>query len=212
MTLRVLLVEDDSGTRQALQAGLAVAGLDVIAAFHRGEPAIEAVTTLRPDVALVDLGLPGMSGVECLRGLRDRLPDLPVLVHTVFEDPAIIVQAIEAGATGYLLKGAPLDEVCNALQQVCDGLSPISPAVARHLLARVRDPQEKPERPQLSTRELEVLELLVRGHAYADVAGALGLKLPTVQTHVRSIYRKLEVASKAEATYVALRTGLVEPD
>lgn len=210
MALRILFVEDDAGTREALVAALTVSGFELAGVFGNGEEAIAAGPRIRPDVALVDLGLPGVSGFEVTRALRHALPELPVLVHTVFESPPEIFAAIEAGASGYLLKGTPLDQVCAAIRQVKEGLSPISPAVARHLLNQFRQP-EKASRSPLSTREGEVLELLVRGHTYADAGRALGLQLATVQTHVRSIYRKLEVASKAEATLVALRDRLVRP-
>jgi DNA-binding NarL/FixJ family response regulator len=216
MSHRVLLVEDEPGIREALSTALAASGFQVIGAFGRGEEAARAAVDLGPEVALVDLGLPGISGVETIRRLRRALPELPVLVLTVFESPEVIVEAIEAGAAGYLLKGTPLPEVLDGIRQVKDGLAPISPAVARHLLDRVRARgrsravADAPE-VNLTQRESEVLSFLVGGHSYASIATALGIRPGTVHTHVKNVYRKLEVASKAEAVAVAIRQGLV-PD
>lgn len=206
---RVLIVEDNTGFRQALAVGLRAEGYTVAASCASGEEALEALGCTAPDVALVDLGLSGMSGAETIRVLRAHLPELPALVLTVFEDPTAILEAIEAGARGYLLKGVHLDEVTRALDEVKSGLCPISPAVARHLLDRVRGRGEPASACPLTAREREVLCLLVRGHAYADIAGALGIGLGTVQSYVKNVYRKLEVSTKAEAACVALREGWV---
>lgn len=213
MSHRILLVEDEPGIREALTAALATAGFEVIGAFGRGEDAIAAATGLEAEVALVDLGLPGISGVETIRRLREILPALPILVFTVFETPAAIVEAIEAGAAGYLLKGTPLPEVVEGIRQVESGLAPISPAVAGHLLERIRARAARPAPSapavNLTGREQEVLSFLVGGHSYASIATALGIRPGTVHTHVKNVYRKLEVASKAEAVAVAIRQGLV---
>lgn len=208
--MRLLIVEDHPGFREALSRGLGATGFDVAAACASGEEALQALDEVSPDAAIVDLGLLGMSGIESIRKLRARMPELPVLVLTVFENPGAIVGAIEAGAQGYLLKGAGIDEIAKAIEQVARGLSPISPSVARHLLSTMRQRAHGPMPPSpLTSREQEVLELLVRGHSYPDAALALKISMSTVQTHVRSIYRKLEVSTKAEATYVALKEGWV---
>lgn len=215
MTTRIAIVEDEPGIREALAAALEAAGLEVAAVFPDGEKAVDGIVDSKADVALVDLGLPGISGAETIRRMRSKVPELPVLVLTVFETPDAIVEAIEAGAAGYLLKGTPLAEVAEGLRQVESGLAPISPAVARHLLDRVRA-RERPKgnapAVNLTPRERDVLGLLVGGHAYASVAKALGIRPGTVHTHVKSVYRKLEVASKAEAVAVAIRQGLVPDD
>ena len=217
MSHRVLLVEDEPGIREALTAALSSSGFEVVGTFGRGEEAATHATGLNPEVALIDLGLPGISGVETIRRLRRLLPELPILVLTVFETPEVIVEAIEAGAAGYLLKGTPLPEVLDGIRQVHDGLAPISPAVARHLLDRVRARTSARNNPDaldvnLTQRESEVLSYLVGGHSYASIATALGIRPGTVHTHVKNVYRKLEVASKAEAVAVAIRQGLVPDD
>lgn len=209
--MKLLIVEDHPGFREALTHGLTSAGFIVAAAHASGEAAVESIDDSSPDAAIVDLGLGGMSGVDTIRGLRARRPDLPVLVLTVFENPTAIVDAIEAGAQGYLLKGARIGEIVDAVKQVSKGLSPISPAVARHLLTTMQERARGPSPPSpLTSREHEVLELLVRGHSYPDAATALEVSMSTIQTHVRNIYRKLEVSTKAEATYVALKEGWVK--
>jgi len=207
--MRLLIVEDHPGFREALTKGLSATGFTIAAACPSGEEALSVVDEARPDAAIVDLGLVGMRGVDVIRELRARIPELPVLVLTIFENPADIVAAIEAGAQGYLLKGVRIDEIAEGLRQISNGLSPISPAVARHLLARMREPARNVLPSPLTAREQELLELLVRGHSYADAAKALCISVNTVQTHVRNIYKKLEVSTKAEAAFIALKEGWV---
>jgi two-component system nitrate/nitrite response regulator NarL len=210
----------DSMSSAALEAALGVAGHVVAASCADGESALAALERSEGGfhAAIVDMRLPGMTGPETIRALREHLPELPVLVLTVFEDPDIILAAIQAGASGYLLKGSPLSEICGAVEQITEGLSPLSQRVARHLLDHLRPtktgarpPAESAPNPpsnrlaSLSEREQEVLDLLARGQSYAEIAVALGLGVGTVQTYVKRIYRKLEVSSKAEAAWVARR-------
>lgn len=207
-----LIVEDDAVTRQALATALRDAGMTV-AACASGEEALALPADSPLDVALVDLGLPGISGVETIRGLRAARPGLPTLVLSAVESPEQIVSAFAAGAAGYLLKGAPLLDVVTAVNQVREGLAPISPAVARHIVATLqgREPagSRTEGRARLTPREHEILSLLVGGHSYAALGAGLAISLSTVQSHVKSIYRKLEVSSKAEAVGVALTEGIV---
>jgi DNA-binding NarL/FixJ family response regulator len=207
-----LIVEDDAVTRKALSEALFAAGFAVNVCAS-GEEAVAHPMGEPLDVALVDLGLPGISGQETIRRLRAGRPSLPVLVLSAVEDPRQIVAAFEAGATGYLLKGGPLSDVAVAVEQVRAGLAPISPAVARHIVASLRAREVAPaQTTPLTTREHELLTLLVGGHSYGTIAAALQIGLGTVQSHVKSIYRKLEVSSKAEAVSVALTEGLVTTD
>ncbi len=208
--MKILLIEDDAGTRAALMAALGLGGHVVTAACPDGESAIAAVEHSEGGfhAAIVDMRLPGMSGPETIRRLRKLLPDLPVLVLTVFEDPEVIIAAIEAGASGYLLKGGPLSDIARAVEQIAEGLSPLSEKVARHLIDRLRAPRPSgPAAPSrldvLTERERQVLDQLARGESYADIARSLDIGHGTVQTYVKRIYRKLEVTSKAEAAWVA---------
>lgn len=207
--MKILLVEDDAGTRAALEAALKLGGHAVAASCRDGESALAATEHSEGGfhAAIVDMRLPGMDGPATIRGLRERLPDLPVLVLTVFEDPKAILAAIEAGASGYLLKGASLPEILRAVEQVAEGLSPLSEKVARHLVAHLRDPRPGPAAApsrleSLTERERQVLDRLARGETYADIARALDIGIGTVQTYVKRVYRKLEVTSKAEAAWM----------
>jgi DNA-binding NarL/FixJ family response regulator len=207
--LRALIIEDDTELAGVLAGELRAAGLTVVAVCSSGEAALAVAPRETIDLALVDLGLPGMSGAETIRALRDRQPTLATLVLSSAELPAQIVDAIEAGAAGYLIKGTPLPEIVRAVEQVQEGLCPISPAIARHLLATVRARATPAREFSLTGRESQVLALLVGGHSYTDIGTALGIQLGTVQSHVKSIYRKLEVSSKAEAVRVALTERVV---
>jgi DNA-binding NarL/FixJ family response regulator len=207
----VILAEGDRGMRAALVQALTSTGADVTAAVETGEALLALVEHVPADVVLVDLDLPGISGAEVIRRLREREPELPILVVSVVQEAAAVVEAIEAGASGYLLKEDAARRLGEALADVRAGRAPVSPEVARHVLARVRAlALRAPQRQRLlSDRELSVLELLSRGQSYAAVADALEIQHGTVQSHVKNIYRKLEVSSKAEAATIAHRDGLL---
>jgi DNA-binding NarL/FixJ family response regulator len=209
----VAVVEDHEGTRNALVDTLTLVGLRVVGAWSSAEAALDGLAGVESAVVLVDLELPRMSGAELIRRLAEARPTLKTVVLTVFEDEARILAAIRAGAHGYLLKDVSPSELRLAIEQAARGLSPVSPVVARHVLAQLRAPPDAvAERHALSEREREVLELLARGHTYASVGVALGISVGTVQWYVKVIYKKLDVASKAEATSFALRHGLVSRD
>lgn len=204
--MKLLLIEDDAGLRLALEAALRLRGHSVTASYGTGEDALAGLDKSDGGfhAAIVDMRLPGIDGPTTIRRLRERLPDLPVLVLTVFEDPGIIIAAIEAGASGYLLKGSPLAEIGRAVEQITEGLSPLSERVARHLLDHLRPKRPAtPSRLELLTeRERQVLDRLARGETYGDIARALDIGMGTVQTYVKRVYNKLEVSSKAEAAWV----------
>jgi DNA-binding NarL/FixJ family response regulator len=195
--------------RSPLAIGLAAAGLEVVGAFQAGPEAIGGARTGRANVALVDL-TPKRLG-RAIRELCRAQPQLPVLAYADGDGPDAVLQAVEAGANGFVLAQEPLSELVRAIAQVRQGLAPISPKAAVHLVAFVREQRggKSSEAYALTARESDVLALLVRGHSYAAIAKSLGLRLGTVQGYVKSIYRKLDVASKAEATYLAMRHNLV---
>ena len=166
------------------------------------------------DVALIDLGLPDGSGLSLFPQVRACHPAAGLVAFSVFDEPSTVFSALRAGARGYLLKSTPLDQIPDALLQVHEGGSPLSPAIARLVLdafAPVPSPPplREPASPALSPREREILGLLALGHTYADVGRALGIRLGTVQGHMKMLYEKLRVASKAEAAVEAMRLGLV---
>ncbi len=214
----VLLVEDEAHTRERLAD--VVRGhpsLRLLAAVGSCEDARRALSSVVPDVLLTDLGLPDGDGLDLIREVRRRGPATQVMVITVFGDEEHVVNALEAGAAGYLLKDRSPEDIGQAILELVQGGSPISAAVARHLLRRFRSigehatPQAGPV-PHLSEREQEILRLVVKGFRFPEIAELLGVSAHTVKTHVRRIYEKLEVSSRGEAVYEALQLGLVGVD
>lgn len=211
---RVLIAEDDGPTRDRLAAAVASdPALAVAGSVGTLGEALQAVRREAPEVLLVDLGLPDGSGLDLIREARRLAADTQALVITVFGDERSVIAAIEAGARGYLLKDGAPDDVCAAVHQLLAGGAPISPVIARHLLRRLAPeppPPAEADVPRLSAREVEVLELVVKGFTFPEIAGLLGISTHTVTTHVRRIYRKLEVRSRSEAVYEAVQLGLVK--
>lgn len=218
--VRVALVEDNMRYRQSIELLLAhTAGFTLARSVARADLLLAEAKTDGPrrwDLVLMDLELPGMSGIEATRRLKAIDPTLPVVVLTVFEEPATILDAIAAGVDGYLLKKSSAGELLTLLRSILGGGAPLTPAVARTLLDFVRgqpaahaDPRRGVGRLDLSEREQEVLRGLVRGLAYKQIADECGNSLDTVRTHVRNIYRKLQVHSVAQAVGRAIRERLV---
>lgn len=214
----VLLVEDDAHTRARLARVIEEhPSLMLLGAAASCAEARALFARVRPHVLLTDLGLPDGTGIDLIREARNRWSDVLPLVITVFGDESHVVGALEAGALGYLLKDGTPEYLGASILEMLAGGSPISPAIARHLLRRFRsDPSADAgridETPRLSEREGEVLRLIVKGFTYAEIADLLGVSAHTVTTHVRGIYRKLEVHSRSEAVYEALQLGLVKVD
>jgi DNA-binding NarL/FixJ family response regulator len=213
-TLRVVIVEDDARYRDSLETLLRHApGLALAASFDRAESLLAAAAASPApgwDLVLMDVNLPGAGGIESTRALKRLLPGVLVVTLTVFEEPRVILEAICAGADGYLLKRTPPSQLLEQLRLVSGGGAPLTPDVARTVLELVRGPQsELPNDIGLSERERDVLRGLVQGLAYKQVADRLGISLDTVRTHVRGVYRKLQVHSVAEAVGRALRERLI---
>lgn len=208
--VRLLVVEDDERVRADLVELVGQRSeLQLAGAFRAAEPALAAVAAgLTADVALVDLGLPRMSGQELIRRLKIDRPSLEIVVLTVFSDDDSLYGALRAGASGYLLKGASPSDLADAVLQVHGGGAPMSPSVARRVLREFRDMETVSENP-LTARETDVLRLLARGASYPEIGEMLDISLSTVQFHIRAIYRKLEVGTKAEATAEAIRRGVI---
>lgn len=171
----------------------------------------------KPDLMLVDLALPDGSGLDLISRVREHHAACKVLVISIFGDVRNVVRAIECGADGYLLKGAEVEQAENAIRSVLAGGAPISPAVAGHILARLRTDARGPSAPtdargkvSLSAKELEVLTVLARGLSFKEVAQAQGISHHTVADYVKSIYRKLAVNSRGEAVFKATKTGLIK--
>jgi DNA-binding NarL/FixJ family response regulator len=213
----VLLVEDDDATRARLARAVAQdPGLALVGTAGSCGEARTQLGRLVPDVLLVDIGLPDGSGIDLIRECKRAAAGTEAMVITVFGDEQHVVAAIEAGASGYVLKDGSNAYVAESIRALVNGGSPISPAIARHLLRRFRAPSPPvappagEEVPGLTEREHEVLGLLVKGFTFHEIGELLGISAHTVTTHVKHIYGKLEVRSRAEAVYEALQLGIVK--
>jgi len=213
MAVRAIAIEDDEAVARLIAQVLSSHGFQVCGTALTGEDGLALARKEKPDVALVDLGLPRMSGEEVIQAIHQELPKTKCIALTAVDIPARVLGALRSGAAGYILKPFHASELARAVEEVLSGeAAPISPRAAKVLLAELRgDPPEQRNGPPLSKRELEVLELLVHGHTYADVAQALGIAEGTVQTYVKRIYEKMDVSTKAEAALLAVARGLVKP-
>ncbi len=213
MAVRAIAIEDDEAVARLIAQVLTSHGFQVVGTALTGEDGLALARKEKPDVALVDLGLPRMSGEEVIQAIHKELPKTKCIALTAVDIPARVLGALRSGAAGYILKPFHASELARAVEEVLSGdAAPISPRAAKVLLSELRgDPPEQRTGPALSKRELEVLELLVHGHTYADVAQALGIAEGTVQTYVKRIYEKLDVSTKAEAALLAVARGLVKP-
>jgi DNA-binding NarL/FixJ family response regulator len=211
MTVRVAIVEDQREVRQGLRSLVNGAPGFVCAGDYRTmEEALAWVGSIEPNLVLADLGLPGMSGVDGIRALRERYPSLPILALTIYDDNDRVFDALCAGASGYLLKNTPPPRLIESLQEAVEGGAPMSPEVARRVVRLFRD-FRPPERAtyRLTPQESQLLKLLVEGHHYKTAADAMNISVNTVSFHLKNIYAKLRVHSKTEAVAKALRERLV---
>lgn len=208
MPRTVAIVEDDAGIRENLVALLnGSAAYQCVAACASGEDALARVPAAKPDVVLMDINLPRMSGIECVARLKARMPDLLVLMLTVYEDGDSIFRALKAGASGYLIKRLATDKLLEAIEDVCTGGAPMSCQIARKVVQFFHQAGPSDEVSEnLSPRETEILELLVAGCFFKEIADQLGIGGETVRTHVNHIYRKLHVRSRTEAVVKYLRS------
>jgi DNA-binding NarL/FixJ family response regulator len=210
--IKVAIVEDRRELREGL--GMLINGTEgfVCSGTYRSmEETLSAMAAAAPpDIVLSDIGLPGMSGIEGIRLLKERFPDLIILMLTIYEDDERIFDAICAGACGYLLKKTPPARLLEALKEAVQGGAPMSPEVAARVISLFREirPPQRPEY-ELSPHETRLLKLFIEGHNYKTAAAELGVTVHTVSFHLRSIYDKLQVHSKSEAVAKALRNRLV---
>jgi DNA-binding NarL/FixJ family response regulator len=209
--VRVVVIEDQREVREGLATLIqGSAGLTCAGTFRSMEDALQDIPRLAAAIVLTDLGLPGLSGVEGIRLLRERYPELPILALTVYDEDDHIFDALCAGASGYLLKNTPPARLLESVADAANGGAPMSPEIARRVVRLFREfrPREGASY-QLTPQETEVLKLLVEGHHYKTAADALGLSINTVSFHLKNVYAKLQVHSKTEAVAKALREGIV---
>ena len=212
--IKVLVCDDQEivceGLRKILDSDPEI---EVIAAAHNGMEALDLITHQKPDLVLMDLKMAGMNGIQATRKIREKYPDIPVLVLTTYEDDEWLFDAIRSGAAGYLLKDTPGEELQKAVKGTVQGESYIDPAVARKILLNINQPSPLTPIPttiDLSEREKEVLQLLTRGYSNADIAEQLFLSEGTVRNYTSAIFAKLGVADRTQAVLAALRYGLVD--
>ena len=211
MLITVAIVEDDSQARKILARWLGHAtGFRLAGDWPDAESAIKALPEKAPNVVLMDINLTGMNGVEAVRRLKPLLPGTQFVMLTVYEDADHIFSALAAGATGYLLKQTPREELLAALEEVHRGGSPMTSNIARKVVQSFKHNTPLGDGEGLSPREQEVLDLLARGYLYKEIAERLNISVPTVNTYVRRIYEKLHVRSRAQA--VAKYAHLSESD
>jgi DNA-binding NarL/FixJ family response regulator len=199
--ISVSIVEDDRRVRESLAVLINGAeNIRCLATYATGEAALEDVTRKKPDVVLMDINLPGMSGIECVRKLKAQTPKLQVLMLTMYEDDEKVFQSLVAGASGYLVKRTSPAELLKAIEEVHSGASPMSGKIARTVVEYFQTLQSaKPQQEYLSKREEEILALLVKGYRYKEIADALSIGFETVRSHLKNIYDKLHVHSRTEA-------------
>jgi DNA-binding NarL/FixJ family response regulator len=217
--LFVAIVEDDDETRARIAASIAThPELRLAAQYATGREAIAGLALSAPDVLLVDLGLPDISGLEVIRFATAHHPHCDVLVVSIFGEEEHVIPALEAGAGGFLLKGALTRDITFDIQELRNGGSPLSPIIARQVLKRLRPRQPPPAaapdkaldgEDALTPREIEILRTIARGFSYAETAELLGISVQTVHTHLKRLYRKLAVHSKTEAVFEADQRNLL---
>jgi DNA-binding NarL/FixJ family response regulator len=215
MTVKVAIVEDNRGLRASWERIInAAPGYSCVGAFPSAELALRQLPAVLPDVVLMDIHLPDLSGIECVRRLRETLPQIRILMLTVYADSENIFRALQAGASGYLLKRTTPSELFEAIQQVLHGGAPMSGEVARKVIETFRQqpgPRSPGPNPELTPREHEVLEQLAQGYSDKEIASRLKVSFDTVRSHLKHIYEKLHVRSRTEAAMKYAELGQPSP-
>lgn len=198
--LKVCIVEDTEDIRNGIAQMINLAG-DLVCekVFADGETAVKDIPLYKPDVVLMDIDLPGMSGIDCIARLKEYCPQTQFMMLTVYEDDDKIFRSLEAGATGYMLKRTSSPLLIEAIRDLHNGGSPMNAQIARRVVASFSTTKAQADKHELTKREFELLNLLSQGYRYKDIAAKLFISQDTVRTHIRNIYIKLQVKSKIEA-------------
>jgi len=208
--MRILIVDDHPVTRDGLRSALSASDeVEVVGEATNGEEAVELVRRLSPDVAFMDVRMPGMGGLEATKAIRKINPETKIILFTVDESRAAIADAIRAGVSGYLLKDVGADELIQAARLAIEGKAVIHPTLTRAFIEEVQYVEHKPQTP-LSKRESEILQKVAYGATTKEVARDLGISPHTVKTHLERIFEKLGANDRAQAVAIAIRQGLVD--
>ncbi|MGI5861706.1 MAG: response regulator [Myxococcales bacterium] len=217
--IRVLVVEDQPKIlKNQLKLLDAAPEIEIVGTAMSGEAALDELPHCNPDVILLDLGLPRMSGIDVTREVKARWPKVEILIFTIFDEENKVLEAIKAGASGYLLKGATADKIVEAIRDVRAGGTVIQPNLARNLLkhfratpeASAQPPAPEPAPRPLSEREKEILQLIAKGISNNEAAQILNVSKATIRTHLEHIYQKLEVTNRVEAVTEGIRKGIID--
>jgi DNA-binding NarL/FixJ family response regulator len=214
-SIKVLLVDDHEVVLEGLIRILEKqGGIKIVAVARSAEEALEKITRFPPDVAIVDIQLPGMNGIELIRRIKERHPEIEAITLTVFDDEQFAKQAIKAGAIGYVIKDAAKEELVKAVRAAARGESLISTSVARKLIDEISEPEGRKKKKEeglegLSQRELDVIKLMARGYNNRQIADILFISEHTVKVHIRNIFRKIGVSDRTNAVLWAINQGLV---
>ena len=210
MPARIILFEDNEALRRSMKTLLnGVEGYAVVGDYGDCTHAREVVEDLLPDIVVMDIDMPKVNGIEGLRIIKEARPGTAIIMHTVFEDEERLFNSLCAGANGYLLKNSSFIKLLEALDEVQHGGAPMSPQMAKKVLLSFQGHPAGRNKYDLSQRELEILQHLVKGYSYKMIAASLFISLATVQSHIRNIYAKLHVNSKSEAVAKALQNRII---
>jgi DNA-binding NarL/FixJ family response regulator len=219
MPISVSIVEDDAPVRELLVEWINLAeGFRCLSHYGNTSSAVTQLPGLKPDIVVVDINLPDLNGIECVRSLKPLMPDAQFVMLTVYKDSNHIFDALAAGAVGYLLKQTPCKELIDSLRQVYEGGSPMTSDIARKVVQSFQDravsnaPAQGSAVETLSARELQVLELLARGYFYKEICETLAVSKSTVNTHIRHIYSKLHVHTRGKAIAKYTKSMLPKSD
>ncbi|HET9434988.1 MAG TPA: response regulator transcription factor [Chitinophagaceae bacterium] len=201
MSISIAIVEDLDVVRNGLKDFISLStDFLVIGAFKTGEEALQKLPEIRPDIVIMDINLPGMNGIECIRQVKDKSPGTQFMMFTVYENDDKVFEALKAGASGYLLKNTGLLQIAESVKELHEGGSPMSANIARKMVNLFRDTDKKtPFLDILSNREKEILQLLAKGLLYKEIAEQLNITTGTVRIHIHKIYEKLHVQNRTEA-------------
>ena len=210
--IRVIVFEDNMSLRTGLFHLInGSPGFECVGAFANCSNLMKNIREMQPDIVLMDIGMPGINGIEAVKIIREKYPDLKILMQTIFEENEKIFDSILAGANGYILKNTSSSQILEAIKDIYEGGAPMSPSIATKVLKMMGQPVQSPKNEtfNLSDREKEVLQLLVNGYSYKMIAAEMYISIDTVRSHIKKIYEKLHVNSKSEAVAKAFKDRIV---